>query len=287
MKKQLSGFVAVVLLGLLFSACQKIEQPGLGDFPRDSNPPGGPLNFYVAFDGTTADPLMNAVDSIRANFASENPLASTDGISGKAIQGENKKFIKYTQPNDWAGKAKSFTIAVWFKHNGQTKNNVGGNGPAHIISFPAKKVDNNDYHWSSSNTLVFLEGDNAACAVKVMMVDANRSDNWMTWEGGGSIPGLMNNNWHHLALIYDAGTSKLTLYIDGVANSNQKQWAGHGNINLDAGAIREMRVGAGPKDDLDTNDWLSSTFKGSLDQLRMYSTALTAAEVQALFVGKK
>src|SRR5689334_3641622 len=79
---------------LLFSACQKLDKPELAsNYPKDANPPGGPLKFYTAFDGTTSNAAMNAVDSIRASFPSSNPLSSVDGISGKAVKGENKKFI--------------------------------------------------------------------------------------------------------------------------------------------------------------------------------------------------
>ena len=64
---------------ILFTACQKLDKPELGNnYPKDSNPPGGPLKFYVAFDGTTSNPSMNAVDSIRASFASDNPLTFVD-----------------------------------------------------------------------------------------------------------------------------------------------------------------------------------------------------------------
>lgn len=76
---------------LLLAACQKMKRPALGDYPQDTNPPGGPLKFYAAFDGTSSNPLMNAVDSIRASFPSDNPLASVDGISGKATKGAEGK----------------------------------------------------------------------------------------------------------------------------------------------------------------------------------------------------
>src|ERR1700754_2362705 len=86
---------------VLMFGCQKKDRPGLGDYPKDNNPPGGPLNFYLAFNGTTSNAAMNAVDSIRANFPASNPLTSTDGISGKAVKGEAKKYIKFAKPNDW------------------------------------------------------------------------------------------------------------------------------------------------------------------------------------------
>lgn len=135
--------------------------------------------------------------------------------------------------------------------------------------------------------LVFLEGNNAAGAVKVMIADADVKDNWFTWENAQAMPGLLNNQWHHIALVYSAATSGMTLYVDGVANPNVKTWANHGDIRIDGSKITEFRVGSGPNNQIDTDDWLSSTFKGNIDQLRLYSTALTTAEVQALFSGKR
>ncbi len=269
-------------MSLALAGCQKMDRPGLGEYIKDANPPGGPLKFYAAFDGTSADPLMNAVDSSMATFPSDNPLTFVDGISGKAIQGENKKFIKYAKPNDWAVHAKSFTVSFWYKKNGQTQNNKGTNGPEYIFSFKS-----NNEHWSGANMLVFLEGNNAAGAVKVMIVDATKADNWFTWENAQTIPGLLDNQWHHMALVYDAATSAMTLYVDGVANPNVKTWAGHGDINIDDTKITEFRLGAGPNTSYDSDDWLSSTFKGNIDQFRLYTTALSAAEVNGLFTQKK
>lgn len=279
MKKILSIYILPLVTILTLSVgCQKMDRPVLGNYPKDANPPGGPLNFYVAFDGTTSDPLMNAVDSVRANFPSSNPLSSTDGISGKAMKGENKKYIKYSKPNDWAQKAKSFTISFWFKKDGQTKNNSGTNGPEYIFSFPSTNG-----HWSGSSALVFIEGNNTAGQLKVMLVDKKGRDNWFTWENATAIPGIFNNQWQHVALVYSATTSTMTLYLNGQPNPNVRTWSNQGPVNLDDSKIREMRVGSGPNNNIDSDDWLASTFKGSLDQLRLYSEALSAAEVKSLF----
>lgn len=271
--------VAAVLLA---AGCQKMDRPGLGDYPHDTNAPGGPLKFFVAFDGTSADPLRNAVDSVRANFASDNPYTSVDGVSGKAVQAVAKKFIKYAKPNDFASTASSATFSFWYKHDGQTKNNTGTNGPEYILSFKS-----NSGHWSGGSLLIFLEGNNTAAAVKVMIADKNNADNWFTWEGADMIAGLMDNRWHHIALVYDAATSTMKLYVDGVQNSKVKTWGTHGGLQLNNDAITEVRVGAGPGTSYDTDDWLSSSWKGQIDQLRLYATALTASEVSALFTGKK
>lgn len=274
-------FSAATIL-LLATGCQKMDTPGLGDYPTDAAAPGGPLNFYAAFDGTSADPLRNAVDSVRANFASDNPLTSVDGIRGKAIKGENQKFIKYQKPNDWAIAAKSLTVSFWFKRNGQTKNNTGGNGPEYIYSFKSSNG-----HWSGASGFILLEGDNANCAIKYMIVDRTNGDKWFEWAGGTGIPGILNNQWHHIALSYNATTSGMTLYIDGVANPIVSVWGGHGDIKMDDSKISEMRIGAGPGSGLNTDDWLSSTWKGEIDQFRLYSVALNATEVNELFVKKQ
>jgi hypothetical protein len=280
--KNIFKFSSLALL-IIISSCQKMERPELAaDYPKDINTPGGTLKFYAAFDGSTSNPLMNAVDSIRANFPADNPLTFVTGISGKALQGANKKFLKYAKPNDWATSASSFTISVWFKKDGQTTNNTGTNGPEYIMSL---KADNG--HWSGASLLIFLEGNNAAGAVKVMVADKNNADNWFTWEGGSTIPGLLNNAWHHAAFVYDAATSTMKLYIDGVQNANTRAWGTHGPINIDNSKITEVRVGGGPNNSFDSDDWLSSTFKGQLDQLRLYSSALSVAEISELYTGKK
>src|SRR6266487_1426634 len=100
MKNILRLFAFVSLVILIAGSCKKLDRPPLGDYPKDTNPPGGPLKFYVAFNGTTSNPLMNAVDSIRANFPSSNPLASVDGVNGKAVQGKIDKAINYPSAND-------------------------------------------------------------------------------------------------------------------------------------------------------------------------------------------
>ncbi|MBK8086769.1 MAG: LamG domain-containing protein [Chitinophagaceae bacterium] len=282
MTKNFQKLLLVISVLTLIASCQKMKKPGLGDYPVDANVPGGPLKFYTAFDGATTDALMNAVDSIRATFASDNPFTSVAGISGKAVQGVNKKFIKYAKPNDWAVTAKSFTIAYWYKKNGQTTNNTGTNGPEYPLSFKSSNG-----HWSGANLFIIMEGNNAACAIKVEVVDKTGADNWFTWEGGNTIAGLLDNNWHHIALVYSAATSGMTLYVDGIANAIVPKWGTHGDINIDDSKISEMRIGCGPGTGYDTDDWLSSSWKGSLDQFRMYNTALTGAEVMVLVTGKK
>jgi hypothetical protein len=289
MQKKFFYLIAVAVTMFAVS-CQKMDRPTLGDYPKDSNPPGGPLKFYVAFDGSSTNPLMNAVDSIKANFPADNPFTSGTGITSKGVTGVNGKFIKYSSFNDWAGSS-SFTMSVWFKQNGQTKNNNGTNGPNYIFSLKAQ----DGYHWSGAVGFVFLEGDNTACAVKTLFVspsdpadpNSGAADNWFTWEGGETIAGLCDNNWHNMVITYDQSNSSMKLYIDGVQNSHVKTWPGHGALRIATTRITEYRFGAGPSTNYASDDWLACSAKGSLDQFRLYGTVLTQAEITSLFTSKK
>ena len=111
-KKILKNGSFILLLFIAAAGCDKTDRPELGDYPKDANPPGGPLKFYAAFDGITSNSLMNAVDSVRANFPSDNPLVSVDGVNRKGIKGDGIKAIKYPSANDF-NKATSCTISLW------------------------------------------------------------------------------------------------------------------------------------------------------------------------------
>ncbi|MFV0606528.1 MAG: LamG domain-containing protein [Niabella sp.] len=281
--KTIYKLLLITFIFLSATGCQKMDRPALGDYPKDATAPGGPLKFYVAFDGTTDDPLMNAVDSMRANFPSDNPLPSTDGVNGKGVMGATGQYIKYAQPNDWATTATSFTVALWYKGSAQTKNNKGTNGPEYLMTLKAVS----DYHWSNASMFFFLEGSNTSCAIKLMTVDKNKADHWFEWVGTEAPAGLLDNQWHHIAFVYDAASSTATLYLNGVAHTSKKTWNGHGSINFDDTKISEMRIGCGPNNDATGDDWLASSWKGSLDQFRLYGTALTAAEVLQLYNNKQ
>ena len=261
-------------------SCQNLDRPELGDYPKDANQPGGPLKFYTAFDGTSNNPLMNAVDSVRAKFPSDNPLKSIDGVRGKAVQGEKYKYIKYTSANDFAQNAGSFTVSVWVK-KGDLKTD-------HIFSMPAAS----NYHWSGGSMFLLTEGTVATPLVKFFVKDKT-DEKWFEWVGNNAVTGLYDGNWHHLAFVYDGTASVMTLYKDGSALALKPTWTNHGNVVLEPSKITGLKIGAGPQefsaDDIKkgADDWLKNSWTGGIDQFRMYTKALSAAEVQTLFTKKQ
>jgi len=255
---------------VIMFACQKMDRPQLGDYPKDANPPGGPLKFYVAFDGTTPDPLMNAVDSVRATFPSENPLASVDGVKGMAVDGVIDKAIKYPSANDFKNST-SITIAMWVNHT------VNPNTELYF-----SLVDNDYWHGSSAFLLV-EHATVDSCTFKFALMD-----HWIEFNNQTFKRPLFNGQWHHLAFTYDETTSILKIYFDGVEvpTPGTSGNLGLGKLNLKSstnlvvGGWNKHADIAGP-----TDSWISG-FTGKMDQFRLYGKALTASEVLAIYNSK-
>jgi len=104
-------------ISLGITACQKMSRPALGNYPKDSNPPGGPLKFYASMNGGN-------VDSIRAVFGTDVGVTYVDGVSGKAMQADAGGHIVYPSANDWKNST-SFTVAFWVNKAGP---NPAGSG---------------------------------------------------------------------------------------------------------------------------------------------------------------
>lgn len=268
-----------VLLGLslvaFMTSCQKMKKPDYADYPADANPPGGPLKFYASFDGTSADPLMNGVDSIRANFPASNPLTSVPGISGKAVQGSDGKAVLYPSANDFKD-ATSFSISFWLKNTAQ----------AGRTEFLFSLADDT-YGWSRSAAFVLVENQTASNTT----MKFGLMDQWL--EGTFNKP-MFDGNWHHIVYVYDQTTSKMTYYFDGAVvtglTATQTDVKNGGNprgaINF-SNANKFILAGWNKHANAEgpTDDWVKS-YNGAMDQFRLYGKALTASEVSALYSSK-
>jgi hypothetical protein len=282
----------LLALTILVVSCQKSTRPALGDYPKDANPPGGPLKFYAAFDGTTSNTLMNAVDSIRAAFPSDNPFTSITGISGHAMQGDGKTFIKYASANDFSSHDSSFTVAFWEKRNGIPNGNA-----AFVFTIPSA---NNQ--WGKYGFSMFALFDwgtwspPTKAKIKFYMVDDNcKCDNWFTWDSTKYISGkdtvqtdfvanVQDNNWHQIVFVYDATSSAMTLYVDGSPNADVLQWWNHGNKVTNASQIQELDLGGNAN--IPNLGW-GQNWDGGIDQFRFYGRALSASDVKALYTNKQ
>ena len=84
--------------------------------------------------------------------------------------------------------------------------------------------------------------------------------------------------WHHFAVVRNASEGNTDFFIDGAGYLDQCGYLEYGNLDIEAGGLilgqDQDRLGGG----FDS----SQVLRGSLDDLRIYGGALSAAEVQAL-----
>lgn len=123
----------------------------------------------------------------------------------------------------------------------------------------------------------------------------------------GQISSLVNNNgWHQMVLTYDAVSSLKTFFIDGVkimqadVDKDQTEWilkelalADKDDTNTAlTGIDPKLALGFGASKTNTNPDWMrysvaTNTYKGAMDDFRIFDKALTESEVLALFNSEK
>lgn len=275
-------FIPFFILALAIG-CQKMSRPALGDYPADQTvTPSSALRFYVPFDSSDAKGSQLNIrfkDSISGYpcFFPDKSVTSIAGARGTAYNASSSFFLTYYNSNDFVSSAQSFTVAFWEKRNGRP------DGDAQF----AFSVPSSNGYWAGASMFVLFDhqgagATNDSAVVKMDVIDKNVGDNWFQWDGTSRIKGIQDNNWHHLAFVYDATTSTMKLYVDGVVNARTQSWGTHGGANMDGSKATSFKLGGRPKEDL---GW-GKNWRGGLDQFRLYNSALTASDVQNLFVNK-
>jgi hypothetical protein len=283
-KKFIYIVLMVPLAYVFLSGCQKMKRPDLGDYPKDTPvTPSSSLRFYLPFDSTSdQDKQINLrfKDSI-SQYPSFFPPASvsyTSGVRGTAYQGSYSGFIHYYNANDIA-KATSFTIAFWLKATLAQKDHNNADGVLALAS--------NQNFWS--NFVVYTDHESSTSDSMILKFHfANGSgDNWdfANYAGDMRLPHMYDGQWHHIAFTYDAPSKTGTVYRDGVQfdKKTNETIAFDGQASqLIVGGFQEA---ANIVSTYAANTWMSG-FPGALDNIRLYNTALSASDVQALYTNK-
>ncbi len=269
--------VLLLVLGVVcLNACQKMEQPPLGDYPKDANPPGGPLKFYAALDEKN-------VDSIKANYGTFNNASIVDGgVSGKCAQfdGSMNGFINYPSANDF-GQSTSFTISFWINITMAQKDNKHAVG---VLAFAnSSNFWGNITFYADNNT----QSPSDSMDLKVHFGDANNGDNWnfAGYNFAHAWPKMYDGNWHQVAFTYDATTKTGTVYRDGAQFDQQANQSivFENASQLILGGYQEA---AGIVDNYSNNTWMAG-FPGKMDNVRLYGEALSASDIKGIYDNKQ
>ena len=264
----------IMTIGLAMASCQKMDRPALGNFPKDTNPPGGPLKFYAALEGSI-------VDSTRANFGVIHDATFVPGVNGQAIQFDGSKngYVSFPSANDF-GSSANFTISFWLNIPLSKKDNGHAVG---VLAFA-----NSKNFWGNAT---FYADNNAkspsdSMDLKIHFGAPNNGDNWdfAGYNFNKAWPKMYDGQWHQVAFTYDAATATGTVYRDGV-QFDQKTGETIKFENPSQLILGGYQEAAGIVDSYSNNTWMAG-FAGAIDQVRLYGTALSASEIAALYAGK-
>jgi len=253
-----------------------MDQPPLGDYPVDANPPGGPLKFYAALDEKN-------VDSIKANYGTFNDASIVDGgVSGKCAQFDGSKngYINYPSANDF-GQSTSFTISFWINITMAQKDN---NHAVGVLSFAnSQNFWGNITFYADNNT----KSPSDSMDLKIHFGDANNGDNWnfAGYNFSHAWPKMYDGNWHQVAFTYDATTKTGTVYRDG-AQFDQKTNQSIAFENSSQLVLGGFQQAAGITDSYSNNTWMAG-FPGKMDNVRLYGEALSAGDIKSIYDNKQ
>lgn len=148
------------------------------------------------------------------------------------------------------------TIMFWMRSSGTVGSATGG-----AMLF--------DHRTSDPGGDIIVQNDDGSIAVQAQNGSSrNGSGNTVNAFSAGSVS---DNNWHHIAYVYDqSATGSTILYIDGAESMNQAN-----SYAWNWPVVQEIELGA-------SHDTYWKAFNGQMDDFRVYNRVLTAGEIASV-----
>ncbi|WP_370340157.1 LamG-like jellyroll fold domain-containing protein [Catenulispora sp. MAP5-51] len=144
---------------------------------------------------------------------------------------------------------KSFSVSAWVKPS------AGDTGTETILTQDANKTGGFDLNWTPSG----------------WSFGRHETDDPTSWYDGAASTSSTTGAWTHLVATYDVTSGNMVLYVNG-------QQAGTANDTYPIASNGPLTIGAGF-----ANGAATQFFGGSISDVRVYSTALTAAQATTLY----
>jgi hypothetical protein len=264
------SMLVVIIGSTLLTSCYKSFDPKsyqpqftVNGYASSNDIGSGSLVGYWSFDGSYLDSISNTAGTgVNTSF--------TSGFKGQALQGSSTGYVISDLPNAIKN-LKSFTIDYWIN----TPQNTTG------ILAPICISKTNDF-WGSLD--MFYENGSTATSANLKVHFNGQSEVWFT-NGFVSNPW---NAWQNIGLTYDASTSTFILYQGGSKVASQTA-DGLGDLEFPSAAssiifgTEQFQCSPSLGTAGGAQGW-ASYLTGQLDEVRIYSQALSASDLQALII---
>ncbi|MGN6193448.1 MAG: hypothetical protein ACTHOB_00805 [Ginsengibacter sp.] len=288
------GILSVMSVSLLFSACSKkggtsIAPPEpLGGYVSSDSVASGNLIAYWPFDGNANDVKGGVNANVNGN------ITYTTGVRGQSYQGAAGAYATYT-PSAAFSNLQSYSVSFWYKLP-TSDPSYGSTSGQDTLTQGVLFLYGTD-NWLLVNEIEPFHGDS------VRIHPGFQDFASPAWQG--FVPETFDTaavgKWVNFVVTYDGGSSTYTTYQNGAATGASTAFTGGkyltpnplytddskatplGNLGWGSHTPSQVVVGSWP-DQLFGQSAAVSTFRGQLDELRVYNKALTQAEVTGLYL---
>lgn len=246
---------------------------------------GNNLLVYLPMDNDLSDVSGNKFDAVQGEKATSKVSFVTDGVRGRVasfVAGSYATLPKHNLLRP--GLNQSFSISFWTKLTAIGSDPVlfgnsdwdSGSNPGFIIGTDGALTYTGPGS-SGRGWLIKLTGDAGGVSNRI---------NWRANETTPQAPALADNQWHMVTMVLDHSAKLLHVYLDGNVYAkappidlNILQGPMWDSANDYPFTIWEDGTGA-----YNANDDTRKALSGFVDDVRIYTKALTAAEVSGIFI---
>lgn len=272
--------IAAVVAGcLVLSGCYD-------KFDPESYRPEFSIGGFSAVDEIAPDHLVaywsfdeGFAESVSGEEAENHQVTIVNGFKGQAahFSATNPSWLTF-EPGEAITGMESFTISFWANPDFvdiNADNKIEG-----ILGLIA--LSNPSRFWGNIEWFVENDSNPDAAKLKVILTHNNELETDIVVE---QYKGLFDQ-WTHHALTFDAGTSTLTYYINGArATSKVTPWTGPISlVNSGPMVFGTAQFQTSPSLTNHGPEPWASHLTGSIDEVRIYDTALSEADLGALVV---
>lgn len=285
--KQITAWMAgAVVMSTLFTSCKKDDSPALpdiGGYQSSNDVAAANLKAHWPFDGSNNERLSGAApaSAINASF--------TTGASGqRQALSLASGYLYYPEiaALSQANALPSFSVSAWVN----VKNNRSSTGDNPTMFFTLPRADD----WIGNVNLMAETGrytpEKDTLVVKGLLSQLttagapSNQDSVNDPKKGGDQAFKGAGQWSHVVVTYDGPTSMFYVYANGkkISNPEWEQRGTTGSLNLRT-PNRPLIGAFGTNLPGRTADVWQKAMNGQIDELRVYSKALTVGEISSLY----
>lgn len=289
------GATALLIIGGIVTSCNKSNDPAppdpIGGFNNSDEVGAASLKAHWTFEGSPNEGISATAPTTNTGSAYGT------GIKGQALVLNNGYMLFPTIAALNVANIGSMTISCWVKtdNNGATATNVFG-----LTQDAAVQTD-----WNTGAALMYLETSHAVAYDDTLVLHSAFStypagvriggDNINDYSGTREVNYKTvhgTNQWVHYVMRYDGTGSLIDIFANGIIVSNDLYRHRETSPGVGVGPIvttvpTKVIIGAFPTVATgfanSPNQVWQGKFTGSIDEIRFWNTALSDANISALY----